>query len=103
MTPIDPDLFARYGLPLTAHVYGPAAAAIAAYKAYRADPIFAPEPTAAQVRLVAEYCEHYISSSLFTYPADELAQVRAAIVQIRTLRELADWLWDCRRIGIWPL
>lgn len=103
MTPVDPDLYSRYSLPSIAHVTGPAGAAIAAYKAYCADPIFAPAPTPAEVRLIAEYCEHYISSSLLTYPADELRQLRQAVVQIRTVKQLADWLWDCRRIGIWPL
>jgi hypothetical protein len=103
MTPVDPDLYTRYGIPLTAHAYGPTRAAIAAYIAYRDDPIFAPAPTDAQVRLIAQYCQHYIAAPLFTCPADELRRLRREVDHIRTVRELADWLWDCRRIGIEPL
>lgn len=107
MTPQDPDLYTHYGLPLTAHVYEPTRSAIAAYIAHRDDPIFVREPDAAQVRLVAEYCQHYINArepfGHFTYPADELADLRIRVTRIRTVGELAGWLWDCRRIGIEPL
>src|SRR3954467_7623402 len=107
MTPIDPNLYTRYappGLPpLTAHVTGPPRAAIAAYQAYCADPIFQPAPTLDEVRLVAQYCQEFVNAPLFTNPADELRQLRAAVVQIRTVKELADWLWDCRAIGIEPI
>jgi hypothetical protein len=47
---------------------------------------------------VAEYCQEYIAAPMFTYPAYELAQLRECVQYIRTVQELADWLWDCRRI-----
>jgi hypothetical protein len=105
MTPRDPDLYTRYGLPSTAQEPNgsPLRAAIAAFRAWSHDPIFVPLPTVEQVRLLAEYCQDYIRAPVFTYPAQELAVLRAMVVQIRTVRQLADWLWECRRIGIEPL
>jgi hypothetical protein len=103
MTPRDPDLYMRYSIPLTCDVNGPTRAAIAAYIAFRDDPVMEPAPTPDQVRLVAQYCQHYIQAPMFTCPAYELAQLRDAVMYIRTVQELADWLWDCRRIGIEPL
>jgi hypothetical protein len=103
MTPRDPDLYTSYGLPLTTHAHAPTQAAIAAYRAFVADSLFVPPPSADEVRLVALYCQEYIGSPMFTYPADELRQLRRTIVHVRTVQELADWLWDCRRIGIEPL
>jgi hypothetical protein len=97
MTPTDPDLYTRYGLPTTAHVYGPTRAAIAAYRAWRNDPIFVPPPTLDQVRLLAEYCQDFIGE--YTYPLDELKELRQRVLLIKTLTELADWLWDCRRLA----
>ena len=78
-------------------------AALSVFVAYRADPIMEPRPSLAQVRLVAQYCEEYIWSPLYTHPVDELADLRRRVAYIRTLRDLADWLWDCRRVGIEPL
>jgi hypothetical protein len=77
--------------------------AIAAFTAYRADPIMEPRPTLQQIRLVAQYCEEYIWSPSYCYPTEELADLRRRVAYIATLRDLADWLWDCRRIGIEPL
>jgi hypothetical protein len=102
VTPHDPDLYTRYGMPSTPNG-SPLCAAIAAYRAWRNDNIFHPCPTPAQVRLVAQYCEDVIRAPVFMYPAQELAVLRAMVVQIRTLNELADWLRECRRIGIEPL
>jgi hypothetical protein len=76
-------------------------AAIAAYRAYGRDPIFNPPPTLAQVRLLGEYCQDFINE--YTYPVDELKELRRRIATVKTLTDLADWLWDCRRIGIEPL
>jgi hypothetical protein len=99
MTPRDPDPRTRYGTPpLAAHAGASTRAAIAAYVAYRNDPVMEPKPTDAQVRLVAQYCQEWIRSPLFTYPADGLAQLRWDVERIRTVADLADWLWDCRRI-----
>lgn len=105
MTPRDPDLYTRYGLPQTSWTYdgSPMRAAIAAYTAWRDDPIFIPMPAPGQVRLVCQFLQDYINAPIFTYPAEELIQLRARIEHIRTLKELADWLWECRRIGIEPL
>jgi hypothetical protein len=44
-----------------------------------------------------------INAPIFSLPAEELIQLRARILHIRTLNELVDWLWECRRIGIEPL
>jgi hypothetical protein len=76
------------------HALTPTHAAIAAYRAWSADPLFVPPPTVAQVRLVAEYCQDYIAE--YTYPVDAIAYLRRRVVYIRTLDDLADWLWDCR-------
>src|SRR4030095_1949093 len=103
MTPRDPDLYTRYGLPRTALVYDSTRAAIEAFRAWRDDPIFMPMPTPGQVRLVAQYCQAFIMAPILTCPAEELIQLRARIEQIRTLKELADWLGECRQIGIEPL
>jgi hypothetical protein len=99
MTPRDPDLYTRYHTPpLAAHADAPTRLAIAIYRAYRLDPVLERAPTAAEVRLVALYCQEWIRSPLFTYPADGLAQLRWDVERIRTVQDLADWLWDCRRI-----
>jgi hypothetical protein len=90
-------------LPLAAHTDAPTRCAIAAYLAYTADPVMEPRPTLQQVRLVAQYCEEYIWSPDFAYVSPELAELRRRVEHICTLRELADWLWDCRAIGIEPL
>jgi hypothetical protein len=104
MTPTDPDPRTRYGFPsIAAAAEAKTQAAIRAYRAYRADPLFVPAPSTAQVRLVAQYCHEYISSPVFTYPAEELRQLREMVLLIVTLGELADWLWEARRIGIEPL
>jgi hypothetical protein len=104
MTPRDPDPHTRYGIPLTAHAYAPTRSAIAAYIAYRDDQVMEPAPTPNQVRLVAQYCQEYINAPAFAYyVSPEHFRLRREVEQIRTVRELADWLWDCRRIGIEPL
>jgi hypothetical protein len=83
-------------VPLTP-TRGPTGRAIAAYRAWTADPIFVPPPTVAQVRLLAEYCQDYIHQ--FTYPVDEVNELRRRVVHIRTATDLADWLWDCRQMA----
>jgi hypothetical protein len=100
---MTPNRVTHATIPLIADAYAPTQAAIAAYIAYRDDPVMEPAPTDAQVRLVAQYCQHYISAPLFTYPADELRRLRWEVEHIRTADDLARWLWDCRRIGIEPL
>jgi hypothetical protein len=103
MSPRDPDPYLFGSLPSTAQAYGATRAAIEAYRAWRDDRIFMPVPAPGQVRLVAQYCQDYINAPIFTYPAEELIQLRARIEHIRTLTELAGWLGECRRIGIEPL
>jgi hypothetical protein len=90
-------------IPLTCDADERTSAALSVFVAYRADPIMEPRPTPEQVRLVAQYCEEYIWSPTFCFPAEELAELRRRVAYICTLRDLADWLWDCRRIGIEPL
>ena len=79
----------------------PTHAAIAAYLAWSADRMFMPPPTVAQVRLIAEYCQEYINQ--YTYPQDAITYLRRRVVQIRTLDDLEDWLWDCRKFAGSPL
>jgi hypothetical protein len=75
----------------------PTDAAIAAYRAWSADPLFVPPPTVEQVRLVAEYCQDYINER--TFPADTITYLRRRVAYIKTLDDLADWLWDCRKFA----
>jgi hypothetical protein len=104
MTPRDPDLYTRYGTPpLAAHADAPTRAAIAIYRAYRLDPVLERAPTAAEVRLVAMYCCDYIYGPLPVYVGEDVLELQRRVLYIRTLDDLARWLWDCRRIGIEPL
>jgi hypothetical protein len=105
MTPRDPDLYTRYGLPSTVQepAGSPTRAAIEAFRAWRDDPIFIPMPTPGQVRLLAEYCQDYISAQAFVFPKEIIADLRAQVVYIKTLDELMNWLEGCRKIGLWPL
>jgi hypothetical protein len=80
-----------------AEAYTPTDAAIAAYRAYEVDPIMEPEPTVAQVRLVAEHLQEYINER--TFPAEPITYLRRRVVYIKTLDDLADWLWDCRKFA----
>jgi len=101
MTPHDPAYYQTP--PPLSKCSSPTLSAIFAYRAYQLDPIMQPPPTLAQVRLIACYLYEYIHAPVFTYPADELKRLRASAEHIVTVRHLADWLWDCRKIGLEPL
>jgi hypothetical protein len=76
----------------------PTDAAIAAYRAYRDDKgMFEPEPSLEQIRLIAEHLQEYINER--TFPADAIDYLRRLVVYIKTLDDLADWLWDCRKFA----
>jgi hypothetical protein len=98
MTPRDPDPYTRYTLPSTRQAQTRTAAAIAIYRAYRLDPFFMRPPSTDEVRLIAEFCQEWINSSAFTCLDEERAWLRHEVKYIRTIDDLARWLWDCRRI-----
>jgi hypothetical protein len=98
----DADPYAAIALPLVADAPHAQRCAIAVYVKYRAEPVMEPPPNAYEVRLIAMYLYEYIHAPVHLL-SDELADLRRRVEQIRSLRELADWLWDCRRIGLEPL
>jgi hypothetical protein len=90
------------GLPLVADAPHAQRAAIAVYVAYRADPVMEPPPNAYEVRLIAMYLDEYIHAPVHLL-STELAELRRDVEYIRTLNDLANWLWDARRIRLEPL
>jgi hypothetical protein len=49
------------------------------------------------------YCCDYIYGPLPVYVGEDVLELQRRVLYIRTLDDLARWLWDCRRIGIEPL
>jgi hypothetical protein len=94
------DLYASP--PLIAEAPPAQRLAIAVYRHHRDDPILCRQPNGYEVRLIALYLYDYIHAPIYL-PSAELAELRRRVEYIRTLLDLANWLWDCRRIGIEPL
>lgn len=90
------------GTPLTSWAYngGCSRPAIRAYARYIDDPFYQPEPTAAEIRLLVEYCAYFISAPIWVYPAEQIRGLRLSILRVQTAEQLAGWLWGCATIGL---
>jgi hypothetical protein len=103
MSALYHDSYGELGLPTTYYRQESTRAAILVYVRHMADPRFEPAPTAAELRLVVEYCAYFINAPCWKYPARELRMLRASIEHVKSAHELATWLWGCVQIGIDPL
>jgi hypothetical protein len=91
----------KTGTPQTVWSYngGLTRAAVVVYARYMREPRFEREPTADELRLIVDYCAHYIHAPCLV-ETDELRLLRLAIVRVTTPEQLAGWLWGCSTIGI---
>jgi hypothetical protein len=99
-----PDPFTAYtpaGTPQTVWAYngGITRRAVVVYARYMAEPRFEREPTLDELRLIVDYCHHYINAPCLV-ETDELRILRSAILFVETPHELSGWLWGCGTIGI---
>jgi hypothetical protein len=100
-----PDLYAPYtahGTPQSVWAYngGSTRHAVVVYACYMRDPMYEPEPTPDEMRLIVEYCDYWIHAPLLVQPRDELHLLRLAILRVQTAEQLAGWLWGCASIGL---
>lgn len=98
----DADPYATIALPLVADAPYAQRCAIGVYVDYRKDPIMEPPPNAYEIRLIAMFLYEYINAPVHL-PSQRLADLRRDVEYIRTLTELADWLWEARKIPLVPL
>jgi hypothetical protein len=97
------DEYSACGLPLALRTNGLYADAIAVTVRHLADIRFERAPTPAELRLVCEYCAYFINAPAWVLPKRELAMLRASVIHIATVADLANWLWGCKQIGLRPL
>jgi hypothetical protein len=97
------DEYDAFGLPLGVRASGMYAAAILVTLRHIQEPRFEPEPSPTELRLLVEHCAYFIHAPAWKFPARELKMLRASIEHIKTVPDLANWLWGCRQIGIRPL
>ncbi len=100
------DLYQPYtaaGTPQTVWLYngGRTRAAVVVYACYIRDPLYEREPSADEIRLLVEYCHHWINAPLLVQPRHELRELRLAILRVTTAEQLAAWLWGCEQAGPW--
>jgi len=95
--------YSAAGLPLHYYRQEATRAAILVYVRHMAQPRFEPAPTADELRLVVEYCEYFIHAPAWKIPARELGMLRASIEHVKTVHDLATWLYGCRLIGCAPI
>ena len=90
------------GTPYSSWVYNGGATRedIVVYARYMRDPMTEREPSAAEIRRIAEFCAYWIHAPCWTMPADELRLLRLAILRVQTAEQLAGWLWGCASIGL---
>jgi len=98
----DADPYAAIALPLVADAPYAQRCAIAVYVAYREDPIMCRPPNAYEIRLIAMYLYEYINAPVHL-PSERLADLRRDVEYIRTLNDLANWLWEARKVPLEPL
>jgi hypothetical protein len=99
------DLYAPYtssGTPQTVWAYngGNTRRAVVVYACYIRDPMYEREPTAAEMRLLVEYCSYWINAPILVQPRHELRELRLAIVRVTTAEQLANWLEGVAGIGL---
>jgi len=87
-------------------VSGELASAVRAYLNFRIGE--APEPSRAELALLADYFRHYIFAPCWDRSCagafeKELAELRDAILGAETAAELGLWQWACLGIGLDPL
>jgi hypothetical protein len=97
--------YTEAGTPQTVWAYngGSTRRAAVVYACHMRDPMYEREPAPDELRLIVEYCEHFINAPCWVFPADEIRLLRLSILRVRTTEQLTGWLWLCGEIGLGPV